>query len=81
MIIYVLFSSFAVFPLCWAGGALALLAIEAVRRQALDRDTEGLINYGGYAFLVLSGIYLLTRDLDRMAGSFFNGGGGGISGQ
>lgn len=66
------------FPLCWAGGALALLLIEAVRRQALDRDTEGVINYAGYVFLILTGIYLFTRDLDRLGGTLF---GGGMPGQ
>lgn len=45
------------------GGALVLLLIEAARSKKFDKDTEALINYGGYVILVLLGIYLFNRDL------------------
>ncbi len=42
--------------------------------RKLDRDTEALINYAGFVFLVLLTIWLFTRDLDRLAITFFGKG-------
>ncbi len=47
--------------------------MEAATGSALDRDTEALINYAGFAFLMLTGIWLSTRDLENLAGSLLLG--------
>lgn len=54
--------------LMWiSGGALALLALEAARQRPLSRETEELVQYAGYALLVLAAIWLFTRDLENLA--------------
>ena len=51
----------------FSGGALTLLGLEAIRKKPLSRETEDLIQYAGYAFLVLAAIWLVTRDLENLA--------------
>ena len=57
-------------PYASIGGALALLGYEAARGKPLDRDTEALVNYAGYAALILAAVFLFTRDLEHLASSF-----------
>lgn len=58
----------ALFRPCEAGGTLALLGLEAATGWALDPDTEALVNYAGYAALLLAGIALIARDLGNLVG-------------
>jgi hypothetical protein len=49
------------------GGALVLLGAEVVRGKRLSRENEELVQYVGYAMLILAAIWLFTRDLDKLA--------------
>jgi len=52
---------------------MVFLLLEAGRGKPVDKDTEALINYAGYALLILSAIYLFARDLDTLALYFLSG--------
>lgn len=50
-----------------AGFTLALLGLEAVRGRPLDKGTEATIADVGSTLLILAAIFLVGRDLGRVA--------------
>lgn len=50
------------------GGYLALLALEAVRREKLDKVVEQSIMASGLLLLTGAGVFLILRDLSHLAG-------------
>lgn len=48
-----------------SGGEFTLLLIEKLNGRKFDEETRAIIDYAGFVFLVLLGIYLLVGDLGQ----------------
>lgn len=50
------------------GSRLIFLAIEAIRGRPMDPEKEGIINFLGFAFLILLVLYVTFQDITRLFG-------------